>query len=103
MSQDVDALRSGILGRDPGDREAAREREERERERERERPGLDRVNVKGCFSPYARALFANVRFVPEKKKIRLRFVIHAGFIFYLPQNGNNSEQSRLYDANYGDV
>jgi len=45
MSQDVDALRSGILGRDPGDNAAERERErvrggggEREREREREGP-----------------------------------------------------------------
>jgi len=75
MSQDVDALRSGILGRDPGDNAAERKRErererkrergeggrereregEREREREREkernrpRPGLDRINVRGCF------------------------------------------------------
>lgn len=36
MSQDVDALRSGILGRDPGDN-AERERGEGERERERKR------------------------------------------------------------------
>jgi len=45
MSQDVDALRSGILGRDPGDN-AEREREsEREGGSERERDDRGRVST----------------------------------------------------------
>lgn len=56
MSQDVDALCSGILGRDPGDnveRGSQRERIEWEREKERQ-TGSRLCKCQGVFSPRAR-------------------------------------------------